>query len=91
MNSSQQQVQHPTEVSNAGAALSGLDPQSALAAVANTQPGKGSFINYEMLITDYWCAPGTQPHLQVPGVIGGGEVLEAHSAGHSLKLGELNV
>ena len=45
VNSSQQQVQHPTEVSNAGAALSGLDPQSALAAVANTQPSKGSFIN----------------------------------------------
>ncbi len=33
-------LQHPTEVSNAGAALSGLDQQSALAAVANTQPGK---------------------------------------------------
>ena len=29
-------IQHPTEVSTAGAALSGLDQQSALAAVANT-------------------------------------------------------
>jgi hypothetical protein len=29
-------MQLPTEVSNAGAALSGLDQQSALAAVANT-------------------------------------------------------
>lgn len=29
-------MQHPTEVSNAGAALSGLDQQSALAAMANT-------------------------------------------------------
>ena len=25
----------------------------------------------------YWCAPGTQPHLQVPGVTGGrGKVLQ---------------
>jgi hypothetical protein len=43
-------LQHPTEVSNAGAALSGLDPQSALAAVANTQPG--NYLSSEIQFKD---------------------------------------
>ena len=39
-------------------------------------------------LSNYWFAPGTQPHLHVPGVTRGrGSGFKAHSAGHPLKHG----
>ena len=44
------------------------------------------FISQVSQIIDYWCAPGAQPHLQVPGVTGGGEMcFNGASMGHPLK------
>ena len=41
---------------------------------------------------DYWFAPCTRPHLQVPGVTGGrGSVFKAHSGGQPLKRRELKM